>query len=95
MIFSSDTTGAARIGFAVVGAKADLPIAMEPASHGTSLVGAATFEGADIGQLTQMLDMGRPPLEVGPQGFAIHRRMPVCRGYARLSYWRILHAESP
>jgi hypothetical protein len=66
MIFSSDTTGAARIGFAAVGAKADLPIALKPASHGTSLVGAAKFKSADIGQLTQMLGMGRPPLEAGP-----------------------------
>ena len=49
--------------FAVVGAKADLSVAMEPASHGTSVAGAAKFEGADIGQLARMLGMGRPPLE--------------------------------
>jgi hypothetical protein len=49
--------------FAVGGAKADLSVAMEPASRGTSVAVAARFEGADIGQLARMLGMGRPPLE--------------------------------
>ena len=79
--------------FAVVGAKAELSVAMEPASHGTSLVGAAKFDGADIGQLARMLGMGRPPLEgrlsaratLTMSGLSLPEALKASRGAAVLS----------
>ena len=79
--------------FTIVGAKADLSIVLEPASKGTSLVGAAKFEGADIGQLTRMLGMGRPPLEgrlsagatLTMSGLSLPEALKASRGAAVLS----------
>jgi uncharacterized protein involved in outer membrane biogenesis len=79
--------------FAVVGAKADLSVAMEPASRGTSVAVAARFEGADIGQLARMLGMGRPPLEgrlsaratLTTSGLSIPEALKASRGAAVLS----------
>ena len=49
--------------FIIAGAKADFSAVMQPANLGTSLSGAAKLDGADVGQLTQVLGIARPPLD--------------------------------
>jgi uncharacterized protein involved in outer membrane biogenesis len=79
--------------FIIVGAKADLSLAMEPASRGTSVAVAAKFEGAEIGQLARVLGMGRPPLEgrlsaratLTMSGLSLPEALKASRGAAVLS----------